>query len=83
MFSIAFSKVSRGSLPVFSLNHGESLVNDLLSDALLAIQHHAVDQTGDHLGIVIGSAKTSRLAMLPLLGIFLPPSQNDIIGTRK
>ena len=34
------------------LNHGESLVNDLLSDALLAIQHHAVDQTGDHLGIV-------------------------------
>ena len=34
------------------LNHGESLVNDLLSDALLAIQHHAVDQAGDHLGIV-------------------------------
>ena len=34
------------------LNHGECLVNDLLSDALLAIQHHAVDQTGDHLGIV-------------------------------
>ena len=34
------------------LNHGESFVNDLLSDALLAIQHHAVDQTGDHLGIV-------------------------------
>ena len=34
------------------LNHGESLVNDLLSDALLAIQHNAVDQTSDHLGIV-------------------------------
>ena len=34
------------------LNHGESLVNDLLSDALLAVQHDAVDQTGDHLGIV-------------------------------
>ena len=34
------------------LNHGESFINDLLSDALLAIQHHAVDQTSDHLGIV-------------------------------
>ena len=34
------------------LNHGESFVNDLLSDALLAIQHNAVDQTSDHLGIV-------------------------------
>ena len=34
------------------LNHGESFVNDLLSDALLAIQHDAVDQAGDHLGIV-------------------------------
>ena len=34
------------------LNHGECLINDLLSDALLAIQHHAVDQTSDHLGIV-------------------------------
>ena len=34
------------------LNHGESLINDLLSDALLAVQHDAVDQTGDHLGIV-------------------------------
>ena len=34
------------------LNHGECLVNDLLSDALLAIQHNAVDQTSDHLGIV-------------------------------
>ena len=34
------------------LDHGESLVNDLLSDALLAVQHDAVDQTGDHLGIV-------------------------------
>ena len=34
------------------LNHGESFINDLLSDALLAIQHDAVDQTSDHLGIV-------------------------------
>ena len=44
----SFQRIVAGLL----LNHGESLVNDLLSDALLAIQHHAVDQTGDHLGIV-------------------------------
>ena len=30
----------------------ESLVNDLLSDTLLAVQHNAVHQTGDHFGIV-------------------------------
>ena len=30
----------------------EKTGNDPLSDALLAIQHNAVDQTSDHLGIV-------------------------------
>ena len=45
MFSIAFSKSFQRIVAGLFLNHGESLVNDLLSDALLAVQHDAVDQT--------------------------------------
>ncbi len=72
MFSIAFSNIPEDRCRS-SPEHVESLVNDLLSDALLAIQHHVVDQTGDHLGIVnrIGQ-NVAFCDMLPLLGTLLP-----------
>ena len=49
MFSIAFSNISSGSLPVFFLHDVECIVNDLLRNTFLAIQHDVVDQAGDNL----------------------------------
>src|SRR5699024_2873973 len=66
------------------LHDVERIVNDLLGNALLAVQHDVVDKTGDYFGIVnrIGQNFafcdiTSSGHLSSLLHI------NDIIGTRK
>ena len=44
MFSIAVSKTSMGSLARLFLDGLKSIINDLLGNTLLAVEHNAVDE---------------------------------------
>ena len=75
MFSMAFSNSFERIVAGLLFDSLKSFVNDLLSDALLAIQHDAVDQTGDELGIVNRISQRLRALRFYLFwASFFPPS---------